>query len=317
MIRKTATFGLAIAAMLIATAGQVQAGVLYATSTDSSSRFFAYDSVTNSWSEKASIYTRSQLAVDKFGVVHAYDQQFNRIKAYDAINDSWNTIASGPGLGGNGNLEILNDGRMLYTQFGSSGYRVYQNNSWLGGGLGFQASQQGDYDPFSDTLVIGEYRSERTRVLDTSTLAVETLFSNGAQGTLERRRAGSILDGDYYQQWGSGPLRSFDLTNSAEPIQNVGSFPQQYYNATAADREENLLYVVGFGTFRGSLSVYDPTTQVFTTLASAPSVLGTHTTAIVGGVSIEQNAVPEPTSLAMFGLGAIGLVGFRRPRRKA
>jgi hypothetical protein len=283
---------------------------LYATSTDSSTGFFAYHPTTNTWSTKASIATRAQLAADQNGDVWALADD-NTIKRYDEVNDQWDTVAPGPGIGNvRANLEVLNDGRFFVTEYNDPFYRVYDGVSWSSGLLGFDPGMNGDYDPFTDTLVIGSLGNETTHQLDTTTFA-KTTFSVGAGGAGEIRRAGSVLDGKYYIKENQfSDLKSFDLASNANPLTDLGDGPSTlFYPASAADRENNLLYLVGIGganSVNHDVDVYDPSTGQFTALADSPAALGFHSTAVVGGV------VPEPTGLAFFALGLPALARRRR-----
>lgn len=307
------SFLLAVAVAAFGSLAAQAAPVVYTVSTDSDSDFYAYDPGTNTWSQKASISTRTQLAVDKNGDVYGLAND-NTIKRYDPGTDTWNTVITGPGLSSTNNLEVLNDGRFFVTSSGSSSYRVYDGGSWNTGALGFTASQIGDYDPFSDTLVVAESGSEDLRVINLADFtSVE--FANGFDGTGERRRAGSILDGVFYQKYSTADLTGVNLDNPANAFFSLGDGPSDlWYPSSAADRLNNLLYIGGIGRGRYDFEVYDPSTGTFTVLADIPSGLGYHSTMIVGGVSGlgGPDPVPAPGALALLGLGLMGLAARRR-----
>lgn len=289
--------------------------ILYATSTDDNSEFLAYDPQTDSWSGKATIDTRAQLAADQNGVVHAYDYLADEIKSYDPVSNSWSSVIAGPGYIHAGNLEVLNDGRYLLSHYSSSTYDLYDGGVWTTGNWSFESSLLGDYDPTTNTLVIGEHLHENAYVIDLTTFS-ETAYTLGAGSTHERRRAGSILDGVYYQKWDTNNVMGFDLDLPPGPLTDFGEGQDIWYPSSAADRENGLLYFVGISGVvgRNQLDVYDPSTGVYTALANVHPGLGHLSTATIGvGVPISA-AVPEPSTYAMAAIGLLGLLAYRRFR---
>jgi hypothetical protein len=219
---KTATASMAFFLCSLASATPI----VYTVSTDSDSDFYSYDPNTDTWSQKASITTRSQLAVDSSGIVHALTATGDIVK-YDPVLDMWQTVITGANGSVNGNLEVLNDGRYLISQYGSASYQLY-SGAWSTGSWGFSASHLGDYDPFSDTLVIGQIGNEAAHLVDLSDFST-TMFSNGATGTSERRRAGALLDNVFYQKWGTNDLISIDLSSTANLFSSEGDGPSNLW----------------------------------------------------------------------------------------
>lgn len=308
------TIKLIVLAMVFAIVGSLAATaapVVYTVSTDNDPDFYAYDPGTNTWSQKASINTRTQLAADKNGDVYAYASD-NTIKKYNTVLDSWETVITGPGLqSSSNNLEVLNDGRFFLTGSNRSTYNIYDNGAWTSGALGFSASQTGDYDPLSNTLIIGENGREDVHVINLSDFSQQE-YANGAGSTSERRRAGSLLDGVFYQKWNTNDLRGVTLGSTSNPFFSLGDGPSNlWYPSSAADRLNNLLYLGGIGRGRYDFEVYDPSTGTFTVLADIPGGLGYHASMIVGGVSGAADPVPAPGALGLLSLGLIGL-GLRR-----
>jgi hypothetical protein len=293
--------------------------VVYTTSTDNDSDFFAYDTTAGTWSQKASISSRSQLASDRHGSVYSYATD-DTIKRYDAVTNTWASVASGPGgiQNSNSNLEVLNDGRYFLSTIYSSTYHVYDGSSWSSGSLGFSAAQTGDFDHETNQLVIGQRNVETVHLLDVTTFSATT-YSNGSQTTSERKRAGSLLNGVYYQKYSTDELRSLDLSSTSNSFQDVSTGNQNiWYPSSAADRENDLLYILGIGgsSSRLQFEAYDVNADTFTTLATMPSGLGFHSTAIVGGVSVggPPAPAPAPATLALLGLGLIGGFVVRKKR---
>ena len=264
----------------------IQGATLYATSTDDSTVFLAYHPSTDSWSQRASINTYSQLAVDNKGNVHAYDRGSNQIRRYDPLTNVWKAVAKGPGLHQEkANLEILNDGRMILTHNGGRVAYVYENREWTSRQLGFVTNQIGDYDPTTGQFVLGEQYRQNVYLINTGDFS-KTLYDLGTAASVgERRRGGSILNNVFYQMSDSDrTLLGFALVLPPGPIQTFGLGQSLGFAATAVNRHSGLLYILDLGGNRRSLDVYDPATNTFRALSSAPSSLGNNSTAIFGGV---------------------------------
>lgn len=292
-------------------AGSAFAGpVVYATSTDASGSFIAYDIAGGAWSTKASIQTRLQITADRNGDVFAHDTTTNQIKRYDATANAWVVVANGPsGFGSsNGVLAMLNDGRIAIAQASTSNLHVYSAGVWTTHSLGFTANRVGDYDPELNQFVLGQQNSSNGHLIDLNTFANTALTGGGGNG--EWARLGEVANGRYYFQDGNG-LWSWDLSNPGAGATSLGG--GEFYPSGAIDRASDLLYIVDLGG-GSSFSSYNLNTQVRTNLAGLPSGMGFHSTAVVGGVSFNSNNnnVPEPASFGLAGLALLGLLASRR-----
>ncbi|WP_334065724.1 PEP-CTERM sorting domain-containing protein [Alteromonas genovensis] len=287
--------------------------IVYTLSTDSEDSFYAYNPITDQWSQKASFSTNANLAVDKNGDVFGLSRT-GVLSRYDSLLDSWVSIAGG-GLTSDANLEVLNDGRFFVTGLGQSTYNIFDGSQWSTGNLGFTSSQNGDYDPFTNTLVLSENGSSASRLINVNDFS-STRYGVGATFTGEIKRAGALLNGIYYQKWGTNDLFAIDLADVNSALFSVGDGPNDlWYPSAAADRENNLIYLGGIGSGRFDFEVFDPTTRQFTDLSDIPSGLGFHSSMVVGGVSVQSKPIPEPSALALIGLGLAGLAVRRRIKK--
>jgi len=299
----------------LAASSAAAAGILYATSTDATGSFVAYDPIASSWSTRAPISTNHQITADRNGIVYAHDSQSNQVKRYDPLANAWIAVIAGPtGFGGNGVLAVLNDGRIVMTRAGTSELWVNAGGAWTMTTLGFTTNRVGDYDPERNQLVLGQSFSSNGHLMNLADWSSTVFGGGGSNG--EWARLGEVANGFYFFQDG-GQLTRWDLSNNALAPTFLGN--QQFYPSGAIDRDTDVLYVLGLGGGDDSLQSYGLGSGLFAALPGAPTDLGYHSTAVVGGVAYNGNGgnVPIPATLALVSLGLPAIVWrVRRPRRE-
>jgi len=201
----------------------VPQGVLYRISLDAGSTDFSiYDVETDTWTTLAPFTSGAQMATSADGRLFGWNTTVNEIQEYNPDTATWSSVQSAPPVSGAyGNLEYRANGEWVYTQANISTLHYTVNGAWQTLALPFSANIIGDYDPATDTLVIGEYGTSFFHAIDMGTLAITSFtLDTGSNG--EYSRCGQIRDGRFYYQTDSNPLRYLDLSNNALAPVDVG-----------------------------------------------------------------------------------------------
>ncbi|GGF67451.1 PEP-CTERM sorting domain-containing protein [Alteromonas lipolytica] len=301
------------AGMVAASAGS-SAGILYSTSTDTSSTFYAMDTTTGIYTQKASVNTRSTLASDINGNVYALDIN-NSIVKYDAMINSWQYVMAGNSFGGsNYNLEVIGEDKFLVTQYNSSAYHLYNGSSWTTGSLSFAASMVAGYDVVNDMIGLTQISVDRTFFFDSDMNFIKVLGTG--LGTGERKRDAAFYNGVYSYLFNTTlATTNFDL-NTATTQSDPHWYGTSAVNIANGDRFYSTIGI-GYNT---------PTTKVdsngITTNFNTSNLSGYHSTSVVGGSAYNAEAeppseIPEPSLLAMMGFGLFGLFFAKFRKTKA
>jgi hypothetical protein len=257
----------------IETSTSVPPGKLYQTSLDPVGPFSVYHPGTDSWRRLRRYDTGAQMAVGVSGALFAYRRNPAQIEVYDPASDSWSFAISSPaGAAGNyGNLEVTPGGEFLYSEQANSDH-YYRNSggSWITNVLGFNANAQGDYDPFTGDYVIGEDWAAHAHLITVDEFSFgKTSFTAGPGATGEIKRFGVAMDGRYFYQGWTDPVRAYDLSNPALPGTNVVTVAGSNWLSGSADRMAGTIF--SNSLFGGPLNLIDPVSLTITPLASGPT----------------------------------------------
>jgi len=194
----------------------VHAGTLYYTSLNAEEFAFAsYEVEEGAWRDLAAYDTETQMASDKHGNLYAYDNRTDKVQLYAPEADTWVDFMEGPGIGNAwGTLEVTRSGRFLYTRYDSN-VLSYSDGEWSTVPLPFAVNAMGDYDPVSNRYVVGETSVNNIHMIDVETFAITNFISAGYAA--EFRRMGSILDGFFFENTGSGGIRGWGLADPSAP----------------------------------------------------------------------------------------------------
>jgi len=238
-------------------------GLLYKTSLDIGDLGFAvYDPGTDTWGDLTPFDTGCQMAVSATGQLWAYDHN-GWISVYDPSTDTWGYIVDAPpgATGSYCNLEMTNDGQLLYTEAWGTTLWHYTAGVWVSIALPFATDAMGDYDPTTDQYVIGEAWTTNAHWIDTDTWTMTDYYSPVGNG--EYSRFSVVMGNRYYFEAGGSSIHYFDLGNPSAPPVDTGVVAG-WYTGAAGDRADGLIYISSLdGT---QLWAYDTVTNGLTPL---------------------------------------------------
>jgi len=247
-------------------------GLVYRTSLDAGDNDFAvYDVATNTWAALTPFASNAQLATSTSGDLYGWNTTANEIQQYDQLTDTWTLVQAAPPITSSyGNLEHAANGEWMYSQANNPTLYYTTGGVWQTLALPFSANAIGDYDPATNTLVIGQWSTNFFHAIDMGTLAI-TDYTTDAGTNGEYARCGQIRNGRFYYQTDIVPVRYLDLSNNAAlPVDVTAGI---FYDSCAASKFSQDLFQ---GTINGDvLSKTDLTTLVNTPLAGY-TVLGNH-----------------------------------------
>ena len=252
---------MAVFALLVSTSAMAQdEGGLYKISMNSGADGFAvYDIATDSWTDLAPFPSRTQMATSADGRLFGFNSTADEIQEYNPVADTWSFIQAAPPVAENyGNLEFRSNGEWVYNQHTSSTLYYTVAGAWQTLALPFTANAIGDYDPVSDTLVVGEVRTNYFHAIDMGTLTI-TPFTTDTNGQGELARCGQIRNGRFYYQTDNEPLRFLNLAdNTAAPTDVAPLYG--FYESCAVSETEELIFGANLaGSLLSSVSLLDST----------------------------------------------------------
>ena len=258
-------------------------GVLYRVSLDSGNTDFSrYDIATDTWTTLAPFSTGSQMATSADGRLFGWNSIAGEIQEYSPMSDSWSFIQSIPPVTQSyGNLEYRANGEWVYTASNTPTLYYTVGGEWQTLALPFSPNAIGDYDPVTDTLVIGQYTTSFFHAVDMGSLTI-TSFTMDGSGNGERSRCGQIRNGRFYYETQSNPLRYLDLANNmAAPVDVAPSFG--FFPTCAVSETAEELYILSLEGL--TLSRLDLPDSGSTPLAGHTSV-GNHSSLTWVGASV-------------------------------
>jgi uncharacterized repeat protein (TIGR01451 family) len=233
-------------------------GVLYRTSLDiGSSDFSVYDIASDTWTTLTPFDSSSQMATSTDSRLFGWNTTAGEIQEYDPGTDTWSLVQAAPPVSGiNGNLEYRANGEWVYTQYNGATMYYTVAGVWQTLSLPFTANSVGDYDPATDTLVVGQLNTSFFHAIDMGTLAI-TPFTSDVAGNGERGRCGQIRNGRFYYQTHSNPLSYLDLSNNVAAPVDVGVATPSYASCAVSEVDGDLYIGPLNGTTLGRLSLLD------------------------------------------------------------
>ena len=235
-------------------------------------QFDVYDVGANTWSSGASlpVASRGQLASD--GATVWMLGTDNDIYEYDVATDVWTRRMAGPGgITSYAFFQWLN-GNFYLCQQSTSTLHIYSGGAWSTRSLSSTCSIAGGTDPVANEVYVKRYGQAGFWVVDASTNAIVRTITDGTS-IAENTSSGAVLGGTFYTRSGGGQIFALDGTSGARTA--TGDDPGGSYPGFSTDHASRVIYMHSSSGF----SSYDPSTGVFTPLATGPtqSTVGTIT----------------------------------------
>lgn len=258
--------------------------------------FEVYDPGTNTWTSLGNVDTETQLATDANGELYMLNSTTNMIQKYVPADNTWIDIQAGPPESIRlGNLEVTNNGDFVVTEYGNNKMYYTDAGEWEQFVLPSNASQAGDYDHATETLIIRQIGSETVWEIDLDTSNVTT-FNVGTGVVGENNRFGDIYDGFWYGQTGNTNISKIDLSDNSLSLQALNSGIPFQIGASTVDNASGVFYV-NKDHFSGDFFKWDATTGISTTLTTAPSPNNHSTLAFTGAIVLNAEAENDISSI--------------------
>ena len=182
----------------------------------------------------------------------------------------------------------------------------------LGAGL---FSQTAEAAPISGTIDFGGVVTFDTMSLATATkVNVWQPFQNGPNGfSIVLQSSGNFSSISSGTQAAMASPWTFNPSTATPSLWSVGGFTFNLSSCTIMTQNTNFLDVEGVGTITSTNSAFDPTPGTWSFTSSDAN--GQNQSSF--SFQAHSAAVPEPSSLALFAIGAGGLVSSRKRRVKS